>query len=306
MALSYDQVTAITEKFFLPKLADNIFNTNPLMARAKKKFYKTIDGGERIVLPLGYATTTASGWYTGSDLLSTTDNPQITAAELTWKQLYGNISINRREELQNSGKAAIISLVKSKVQMCEKTLRDTIGTGLYSDGTTADEIVGLRAWVAIASTVGGISQSSYSWWQSNLDSTTTTLSLPAMQTLYNLASLENEQPSVIMCTRAVFNYYYALLQPQQRFMDSETAKGGFSSLMFNGTPIISDSHCPTGDMYFLNESALFLFAHKDEDFRMTEFLNPVNQNVRTAKIYWAGAFGSNNNRLHAAFTGLTA
>lgn len=306
MALTYDQVTAITERFFLPTMADNIFDSNPTMKRAKKKWYRRISGGERILLPLNYATTTASGWYSGADILSTTDNQNITAAELEWKQQYANISINRREELQNSGKAQVISLVKSKVQIAEKTMRDTMGTGIYSSGSDADSIVGLRVWISTSSSPGGISQSTNSWWQSNVDSSTTTLTLSAMQTQYNNASVENEQPTVAFCTRTLFNLYYALLQPQQRFMDSETAKGGFSSLMFNGIPVISDSHVPSGDIYFLNENALFLFAHKDEDFRMTKFEHPVNQNVRVAKIYWAGALGSNNNRYHATLNAITA
>jgi hypothetical protein len=53
MALTYDQVTAITQKKFIPKMYDNIFDSNPLLQRAKKKgWYDKLDGGERIVVPL--------------------------------------------------------------------------------------------------------------------------------------------------------------------------------------------------------------------------------------------------------------
>ena len=41
---SFTQVTAITRKYFMPKLADNVFNGNPLLERAKRKgWYKKID-----------------------------------------------------------------------------------------------------------------------------------------------------------------------------------------------------------------------------------------------------------------------
>jgi hypothetical protein len=50
-------------------------------------------------------------------------------------------------------------------------------------------------------------------------------------------------------------------------MDKDTAKGGFSSLMFNGIPIIADSHAPASHLAFLNEKYLMLKAHKDEFFR---------------------------------------
>jgi len=297
MALDYNQVTAITEKYFLPKLADNIFDSNPLAKRAKKNFYRSVDGGEKIIMPLEYAELTASGWYSGADVLSTTDNQSVTASELLWKQLYANVSINRREELQNSGKAQIISLVKSKMKTAEKTMMSKMGTGLWNDGTTTDAIIGLRAWLNTSSTVGGISQSTNSWWQSQLDSTTTTLSLAAMQSIFNSASIDNDIPSVAFTTRTIYDLYYALLQPQQRFMDTETAKGGFKSLMFNGIPVIADSYCPANNMVFLNETYCHLFYHSAENFRMDPFIKPTNQAVRTAKLYWAGAFGINNPRL---------
>ena len=297
MALDYNQVTAITEKYFLPKLADNIFDSNPLAKRAKKNFYRAVDGGEKIVMPLEYAELTASGWYSGADVLSTTDNQSVTAAELLWKQLYANVTINRREELQNSGKAQIISLVKSKMKTAEKTMMSKMGTGLWNAGSTTDAIIGLRAWLNTASTVGGISQSTNSWWQSQLDSTTTTLSIGAMQSIFNSASIDNDVPSCAFTTRTIYDLYYALLQPQQRFMDTETAKGGFKSLMFNGIPVIADSYCPASNMVFLNENYCHLFYHTAENFRMDSFIKPTNQNVRTSKIYWAGAFGINNPRL---------
>lgn len=305
MPLSYDQISAITLKKFIPKLYDNIFDSNPLLMRLKKKSYEKLDGGERIVVPLNYAAVSASGWYSGADTLDTTDNDVITAAEYTWKQLYANISINRSDELKNSGDSQILSLVKNKTKIAEKTMEDKLGTGIYSDGTDTKSIVGLRDIVAVDQTVGGISQSSYSWWRGQVDSSTTTLTIASMQSRFNLCTVNSDSPSVIPTTRSLYNAYYALLQPQQRFQDSEMAKGGFSSLMFNGAPVIADSYCPSGYMFFLNEDYLHLFAHKDEDMRFEAFAKPINQNVKVAKIYWMGALGSSNNRLHGAMSALT-
>jgi hypothetical protein len=109
-----------------------------------------------------------------------------------------------------------------------------------------------------------------------------------------------------MATRANYNRYYALLQPQQRFQDSESAKGGFQSLMFNGIPVLADSHCPANHIFFLNENYLHLFVHKDSDFKFEPFQKPVNQAVKVAKIYWTGALGSSNNRMHGVLSAITA
>jgi hypothetical protein len=306
MPLSYDQISAITQKKFIPKLYDNIFDSNPLLQRAKKKWYEKLDGGTSILVPLNYATTSASAWYSGADTLDTTDNDVMTAAEYSWKQIYANISINRADELKNSGDSQILSLVKNKVKIAEHTLLDSLGTGIYSSGTNAKSIVGLGSAQSTSNTVGGISQSTYSWWQPKLDTSTTTLTIPAMQSRFTACTVDSNKPSVIVGGRSNYDRFYNLLQPQQRFMDSSTAEGGFESLMFNGAPFIPDSHASSSRIDFLNEDYLHLFVHKDEDFRFEPFAKPINQNVKVAKIYWMGALGFSNLRLLGALTAITA
>jgi hypothetical protein len=307
MALDYNQLSATTHKHFVKKLVDNVFDSDPWLQRMKKKDgYKKLSGGSSVVLPLSYARTSAAGWYSGADTLSTTDNEQITAAEYQWKQFYVNISISRDEELKNSGPEQIIDMVKSKTKIAEDTLIDYLGDGLYSAGTDPKSIVGTRVLLATSGTIGGIPATDYSWWRAQVDSSTTTLTMAAMQTVFNNCSINNKTPTVGLATRANYNRYYALLQPQQRFVDGDTAKGGFQNLMFNGIPIIVGSKVPTGHLIFANESHLNLFVHKDEDMRFRPFQEPVNQNVKTAKIFWMGAFGSDNLRMSGALTALTA
>jgi hypothetical protein len=305
MALTYDQISAITQKKFIPKLYDNIFDSNPLLQRAKKKFYERVDGGTSIIVPLNYAQASAGGWYQGAETLSLVDNDVITGAEYQWKQIYKSIIVSRIDELKNSGDAAILKFVKQKVQIAEKSIMDDMGTGLYSAGTDSKAIGGLRLIVGTSNTVGGISQTDNSWWQSQLDSSTTTLSMSALQALDNRATIGSDAPTVIMTTRTLYNSYYAMLQPQQRFQSEETAKGGFTSLMFNSKPVIVDSHVPSGYLFGINENYLHLFYHPEEDFRMEPFKRLERQNVKAAQIFWAGALGSSNNRMHFGFSALT-
>lgn len=305
MALSLDQISAITQKKFIPKLVDNIFDSNPLLQRAQKKFYEKATGGTSIVVPLNYAISAAGEWYSGADTLSLTDTDVITGAEYQWKQIHEPITISRLDELKNSGDAAVLKFVKQKTQIAEKSIKDKMGTALYNSGTNAKALHGLRHVVSASNTVGGISQSTYSWWAAQVDSSTTTVSISAMNSRDQACTIGNDGPSVILTTRTLYNSYYGLLQPQQRFMDSETAKGGFTALMFNGKPVIVDSHCPASHMFFLNEEYLHLFYHPDEDFRFEEFQKPLNQNIKVAKIYWAGNFGSSNIRMQGLMSALT-
>lgn len=287
MALTYDQISAITERAYIKKLADNYFDSNPLTKRLKEKSLELLDGGTSILQPLNYANTTASGWYTGAETLSTIDNENLTSAEYQWKQHYANISISRIDELKNSGDKAILNFVKEKVKIAEKTMVDNLGTGVYSAGTDPKSIVGLRSIIATSNTVGGIAQSTNVWWAAQVDSTTTTLSLQALQALYNACSIDSDHPTVITSTRAIYNLYYGLLAPQQRFVDSEVAKGGFTSIQFNGIPFIADSKVPTSHVFMVNENYLHLYVHKDENMKFRPFQSPDNQNVRTAEEqYW--------------------
>jgi len=305
---NFTQVTAVTRKFFLPKLADNIFKATPLLERAKRKgWYKKITGGTKVVIPLEYAINSKFGWFSGADTLTVADSDIITAAEYDWKQCYAPIVVTRIDELKNMGETRVVDFVKSKVKNAEKTMTQKLQEGMYSAGSVATEIVGLRAHISTSSTVGGISQSANSWWAAQVDASTTTLTLAAMQTVFNNCSEGNDQPTVAVATKARYNSYYAALQPQQRFTDSETGKAGFTSLMFNGIPLISDSNASSSlSLMFLNEDYLHFLVHADEDMVMTDFEDPINQRVAVAKIFWAGAFGSSNNRFQGGFTALTA
>lgn len=307
MALSLDQINAITQKKFLPKLYDNIFDSNVLLMDMKKgDGYRKIDGGERIVVPLEYAQLTASGTYAGADLLSTTDNETFTGAEYVWKQYYANVSITGIDKLKNAGESQVIDFVKAKVKNAEKTLAQKLGDGLYSSGSDAKALVGLRVAAANTNTVGGIDQSSYSWWNVQKDSTTTALTLPAMKALYENCVVDSEKPTVITTTRALHNSYWGLLQPQQRFQDSKKASAGFENLMFMSVPVVADSKCPASHMFMINQAHFFLSVHREADMKFIPFVRPINQDVESAKILWAGALCYSNLRFIGAFTGLTS
>ena len=307
MALSLDTLNSVTHKYIMPKLMDNIFDSNPLLKRMLASGqYKSQNGGTQLTIPLSYAQATASGWYKGADTLDTSENELLTAAAYDWCNLFAGVTITEEDELKNGGDAGVLKILASKVQIAEKTIKDSLGSGLYSDGSEAKSIVGLRDIVAVDQTVGGISQSDNSWWRGQVDSTSTTLTIGAMNTVYENCSIDSEKPTVAVCTRTNYTRYYNLLQPQQRFTDSETARGGFQNLMFNGIPVISDSHCPANHLFFLNEKHLWLFHHPERNFSMEPYQKPLNQQVKVSRILWMGAFGSSNNRLHGKLSALTA
>lgn len=302
---SFDQILATSRRYFAPKLADNIYTGIPTLQRLEEKGLKLIDGGTSIVQPLEYAEGNFQ-WFSGSETISTTDVDQYCAAEYAWKQCTAPVVISRIDELKNMGDAQVVDFVKSKMKSAKKTLKENMADAVYNAGSVANQIVGLRAIVDAGSSVGGLSQTSFSWWAAQEDTTTTTLGLVALEALKMAATEGSESPNVHYTTKTLFSKYWGLLQPQQRFSDSKSANAGFDNLLFDGKPVIADSHCPASHWFMINEEYLHLYVHKSENMVMSEFQEPVNQHVKIAHIFWAGALGSSNNRYHAKFDGLTA
>lgn len=303
MALDFSQIQAVSRRHFIPKLVDNVFVGTPELRRGKEKSYKKIDGGEYIVQPLEYAEGNFQ-WYLGAETLNTSDVDTMTAAKFTWRQAAAPIVISRLDELKNMGDAQVIDFVKSKMKNAEKTMRQNMSEAFYNDGSDATAPHGLRSFISTANTFGGISQSANSWWQAQVDSSTTTLGLAALESVFMSCSEDNEEPTVAYTTKTLYGKYWSLLQPQQRFVDSESAKAGFKSLMFNGIPLLAASNCPASHLFFINENYLHLYAHSAEDMRMDDFERPRNQNVKVAHIFWAGNIGSSNNRYHGKLSAL--
>jgi hypothetical protein len=127
-----------------------------------------------------------------------------------------------------------------------------------------------------------------------------------MQGIYGDAGEGSEYPNLLLSDQDMFDRYWNLLQPQQRFASEEMGKGGFTSLLFNGQSYVVDASCPAGDLYMLNLDYLDLYPHKDENFRFEKFIKPINQNVKLAKVYWMGCLASSNNRRHGLLGAITA
>lgn len=305
MALTYAQVSAVTRDLFIPKMVDNIFNSNGLLYRFHKRGTR-LDGGMKIRQPILYAKTTAGGSYSGSDPLNVTDNEQFTDAYYDWKQQYVNITISRLDELKNSGKSQVMNFVQMKVKAAEKTMKDNMGTDLFGDGTgnSSKAIDGLAIAIDSAGTYGGIARGSYAWWEAVEDSTTAIVSLPNIRTMLGNLTIDNDKPTLIITTQANYNRTYNLFTPQQRFVDGGMAKAGFTTILVEDIPLLVDSHCTANYMYCLNENYLDFVTHQDENFRFEPFIKPVNQNASSAKVYWAGNLTSSGCRLQGKFTAL--
>ncbi len=169
---TYTEIVTTTLANYSRTMADNITNNNALLRSIQEKGNKVVAGGRTIVQELEYATNSTTKWYSGYEVLDTSTSNVFTAAEFNYKQLAGNVVISGLEQVENSGKEAVFNLLKSRVKNLEKSLKNTMATALYADGTgtSGKELGGLQLLVpgTVGNTVGGINSTTYSFWQNQV------------------------------------------------------------------------------------------------------------------------------------------
>jgi hypothetical protein len=314
---NYDTILSTTLANHMPKLVDNVFSARPFVYFLKQAGQvRTISGGSKIVLPLLYGQNGTAASYSAYDTINITPQTGITSAEYNWKQYAASITISGIEEAQNNSEEQIIDLLEAKTFQAEETITEKfdqmfISSGLTSNatGNSGKDWLGLEALVKDSSStnIGGINQATDTWWAPGHKNTSAgALTLAQMRTAYNTVSAGNDQPNVILTTRALFEKYEDLLQPQERFMDSKTADGGFQNLLFKGAPIVYDNYVTAGDMYFLNTKYIRLVGHSDNWFKPTPFVRPNNQDARYAQILCYGELTISNRARQGVLTAKTA
>lgn len=308
---SFSDIITTTLQGYSGELADNISNHNALLRQIDRKGNKQVATGRTIVQEIEYAENGTVMWYSGSETLDTTAGDTFTAAEYNYKQLAGNVVINGLEEIQNSGREAVHNLLRSRIKNLDKSLRNTVATALYADGTGSGgkEVGGLQLLVADVNTntVGGISGSTYSWWRNyvydfstlSLTASATTIQT-AMQAAWLATVRGTDKADIIPADANYYGYYWSSLTAQQRFTDDKGAGAGFTNLVYQGNvPVVYDDQCPANHMYLLNTDYLFLRPAKGREFKPLGDKASVNQDAMVVPVVWAGNVTTSNRGLQA-------
>lgn len=307
MALNYDALTALTQKKYVPKIIDNFFESNPLLVYLKDR-QKTFPGGHKIVEPLIYGDVEGVKSYSMYDTITYDTSIPISAAEFAPKNVVAPIIISKDEELQNSGETQVLQLLKSKIQIVEETLKSSVTSMLYGDGTGngGKDITGLGAAIATSGTYGGIDRGTYAWWRAKVSTNNTTtpgaaatLDLGNMMRMFLALSDGNDQPDVILCGIATWYEYFKLVEAKVQInttMGKKMADYGFQTLEFMGKPVMADPNCPEGIMYFLNTKYLNWRVHKDANFKVTAFHTDDTRLAKKQEILLTGNLTINNCR----------
>jgi hypothetical protein len=307
----FTDIVTTTLQGYSGTLADNISNHNALLRQIERKGNGEVATGRSIVQELEYAENGTVAWYAGGEALDVSSSETFTAAEFSYKQLAGNVVITGLEEIQNSGKEAVHNLLKSRIRNLEKSLRNTVASALYADGTGSGgkEFGGLQLLVADTNTneVGSINANTYTWWRNYVYDFSTlaiTASATTIQTAMNTAHINvirgSDKPDMCVAGQAYYLHYLNSLQVNQRFADDKNAGAGFTNLMFMGNlPVVYDDNCNTSRIYMLNTDYLFLRKAKGRWMKPAGDKASVNQDAMVMPMYLAGNMTVSNRSLQA-------
>lgn len=303
---SFSDIIATTLQGYSKTMADNITNHNALLRQMERKGNITNATGRTIVQEIEFAENSTVGWFTGSDTISTAQDETYTAAEYNWKMLAGNAVVTGLEEVQNSGPEAVHNLVRARMKTLDKSIRNTVATALYADGTgsSSKEFGGLQLIVADTNTntVGGISGNTYSWWRNyvydfstlSITASATTIGT-AMQTAWLNAIRGTDKPDIITAGITYYQYYWDSLLANQRFTDDKGAGAGFVNLVYQGNvPVIYDDQCAATRMYMLNTDYLFIRKSPKRWFTPLSDRASINQDAVVMPLVCAGNLTCSN------------
>ena len=290
---NYDEILATTLANHQATMIDNVFTARPFAYFLKQAGQLDVqDGGHKIVVPNMFEENSTAGSYSGADIINTAPQGGISAIEYDWRQYAASVVIEGIEEAKNAGERQVLSLLKAKIEQAENTIIERMDSMfITSDGTGngARDWNGLANLVAQNSTsVGGIDPATYSWWNSYIESTSTALTVAAMNTAYNPVSEGNDQPGFILTTQSLYEKYESLLQPNMRYESTEVGDAGFLNLMFKRAPVLFDRYVTSTYRYFLNPKYLRLVVMSGKFMTPTKFKEPPNQDIRVAQILCYG------------------
>lgn len=291
------------------KIADNVSNGNALLARLKRNGnQRPSAGGRTIVEELEYQENATFKYYSGYESLDITPADVISAAEFDWKQAAVVISISGLEQLQNSGREAIISLIGARQKNAERTMTNKLSEGIYSDGTgtSGKEIGGLQSLVADApatGTIGGINRANFSFWRNStydFSSASANASAGTMQTamrkLWLAAQRGTDKFDFFVGGTNYFEYFWNSLTDIQRITNPNEGKSGFDSLKFLTADVFydGDSGLNTNRMYGLNTQYIYWRPHSKRNMVPLEERSSVNQDAMVVPLVFAGNMTMSN------------
>jgi hypothetical protein len=310
---TFTELVTTTYRKHDKEVSDAVTKHNALFRRVNEKGrIRLEDGGLSIVTPLEYQENSTYQRYSGYDTLNVQASDVLTAAEFPWRQAAVNVAASGRELRTNSGESRIINFVKAKIRNAQNTFKNNISADIYSDGTASNQIGGLQSLIADAGTgtVGGISATTWTFWQNQVQSAAAPLQggaaiTPSATTIESLMlplwiklTRGADSPDLIVMDDTYFAMFEQSQTALKRYAADESGKGGMVSMKYKTADVFFDSSggIPSAHGYFVNTDYLELVAHRDANMTMMDELRSVNQDAVVIPVLFMGNLVCSNRK----------
>jgi hypothetical protein len=310
----YTEATWSTDNYFSKKVTDNFFNSTPVTYMLKDNA-EMVDGGESLELSSIFDDGDGE-WFQEWGTYTNAHKEQLGAGRVNWKLYTVPVILSNMQLLKNSGsRTRRYNLAKLKNMVAAKTAARDFDVALWTlhASASADAIDSLDASIDSANpTLGayaGITRAAApgsTVWVSTEDGTNTTLSMNALQTNYGAASYGSERPNLLATTQANYNRIFDFYTPIQRVGSDLMGKAGFTSLIFNGAPVVVCHNIAAGYLYGLNMNHIDLAAHPEAFFSFEKYVVPSNQWVSIGRYFFMGNVRNHGPRYHFKMTAIAA
>ena len=294
--LSTSEVNTFANRYIRTNIIDQRYKSRALLGVMNSKArVKRIDGGSIIAQPiLAQPNQTASSYF-GADVFSADAQEEFTNVQIRWCGAYASATVVGTDKLRCTGRAAALDLVQAKTESAYMACFDKVGSYVFGNGNgnNGKDWDGLAAGINNAAgfqVYNGIDRVANPWWQAQVfnPGSSTALSSASMMTLYTQCQVDEERIGMIVTTQTGYASYWALLTPNERFLDDTVGNLGFTNVAFQGAAVVMDSGCPANTMYFINLDHVRLILHKDREFVFEGFIRPYNQDVEVGQVLALG------------------
>jgi hypothetical protein len=332
--VTYSTIAALALDKLSDKIADAISTANAALYFYKKKgnWEGVSSGGRQLRKSVMYQLQTIRpiGSY-GSVNVNPVDSH--TSVYFDWVQTAVPVTFSDFEEFQTAGQESIETIVKAKYAQAKASLDDFFSRAFLQgqgsiDGTSLttavtspvdgsyfiEPLFKLAAADPTASlTVGGVDQSTNTWWRNQYKASAATTMAAFMAELRTLhvqtqrgGGGTDKAPDFHLVDERTYNIYEKCLALFHQNTSYAKADIPFENVLFKGAPVIPDELMPdaaastvtlTEGTWFMGNSAVMGFTYDSgKSFKMGPNIRPNNQLVTSALMPVRGSHWVANRR----------
>jgi len=343
---SYDAlVTTTLDNLHKAGAVTNLIeNSNPTFAWFKQKARTAVDGGGQVRIAVMNALADNVDSMNQWGDINLTPQDGITTYFDNWAIYSGAVTITGHEERTNRGKAAIVSLVKEKVNQLVGAFGERMNKDLFYLGiaganaadTTGNGDLDIKSIPIILSASSGatVRDINYlgidqTYWKPQLtdiggaSGSTGLAFMNALRTNWlNCSKKQGGSPDLAVGDYMSFAHYQSQLDTKVRYMDTKMADMGFTNVKLEGATFFPDVYVPDADtaaqstaaggsptygtIYLLNSKTWSFKTLAGADFTPGAYEKIQGKDAKSAPYVWEGQLVCDNPQKNGVAFGVPA